>query len=79
MATCPTGKRVLAAGGDITGPAGVGGDTSGDFGRALMDKIDFTSGPTFREEVTVVARKVEGSPVFNENWYTHAYAFCAPV
>jgi hypothetical protein len=79
VATCPTGKRVLAAGGDLTGPGGVGGDTSGGSGRALMDKIDFTSGPLLREEVTVVARKVGGGPVFNETWSPHAYAVCAPV
>jgi hypothetical protein len=79
VATCPAGKRVLAAGGDITGPGGVGGDTSGGFGRALMDRIDFTSGPLLREEVTAVVRKVGGGPVFNETWSPNAYAVCAPV
>lgn len=78
-ATCPTGKKVLAAGGDLTGPGGVGGDTSGGFGSALMDRIHFTSGPFLREEVIVVARKPGGAPVSSETWFPHAYAICAPI
>jgi hypothetical protein len=76
--TCSAGKRVLSAAGDITGPNGIGGDTSGAVGSGLIDQMSFTSSP-LPEGTMVAARKVGGGPSFNETWFPHAYAICAAV
>lgn len=74
--TCPAGKKVLSAAGDLTGPGGIGGDTTGASGTGLMDQIRIDGG-FMPEGATVVARKVGGDASFNETWFPHAYAICA--
>jgi hypothetical protein len=75
---CSAGKRVLSAAGDITGPNGTGGDSSGATGKGLMDEISLSYAPS-PEGAKVVTRKVGGGPSFNETWFPHAYAICAAV
>ena len=75
-ATCPKGKKVLSAGGDLTSGQGHGGDVTGGGGDAMMDSLRLTGGLGSAEGVSVVARKAGGGPSFNTGWYPHAYAIC---
>ncbi|MGH7359125.1 MAG: hypothetical protein ACREJR_09950 [Candidatus Rokuibacteriota bacterium] len=55
IATCPAGKKMLAAGGDLTRGSDQGGDISGGNGGALMDNIRLDGG-LLGDDATVVAR-----------------------
>lgn len=76
FAHCPKGKKMLAAGGDLTRGQGEGGDVTGGGGGALMDAIRLDGG-LLGERAVVVARKLGGAPVFDQTWFPHAYAVCA--